>query len=149
MFSFRSEHGEWYCKACWKFATEEHCKSDGHQKKKYWAVQSLQSESDVLHPGPERKPECTMHPRWTRHECPNTHRPFYHCKELGKSSWNEPPSWFEAWLQQVRQAGYLTPEIIFNICGGPDLESLAPPPPIEAFADVRSCLLYTSPSPRD
>jgi len=129
VFYFReTPQWDWYCKLCYKYATEEHIQSDGHQKKKLW------SNAPAHAPSPQG---ALRRSAWTQHYSDEYQRPYYNNSEHGLSTWHTPPSWWNEWLVQVHQSGMFTSKTIVDICGGPDLQG-AEPPHVGFLANARS-----------
>ena len=139
MFCFREEPAwNWYCNLCNKYATEAHIQSDLHKKNKLWGHSSAPSPPSIPTSTNAQGSQCALtNSTWTTYYCLQQQRPYYHNSEHALTLWDLPPSWYNEWLVQVREAGMFTSKTIVDICGGPDLQG-EKPPHVNFLADQRS-----------
>ena len=144
-FYFREDGQEWWCPLCDRYATENHVDSLKHKKKKIWCPQpgpaNFSANVHALSPIPTSGNHCpqgalTLSP-WDGYYCKVHQRAYYHNRMHGLTTWLEPPSWWNQWVEQVRQAGMFDSTTIVNICGGPDLGG--PEPPNVKFLADQKC----------
>ena len=129
MFTWQSESQYWYCVACNRYATREHCQGAKHQKQVAWfpaLPEDSCSGSRTCQPG-------ALEPWVTKHRDEATMSDYYYCWPIQRCFSTYPPSWFKKWVEEVQRSGYLTPATIVSVCGGPVMSDQEPPPLVATF----------------